>query len=72
MICFLALTDCYDYFVFRFTTVIENHHSKIIIKVIDKNCFCFFVLNRWSYGIVMWEVFTIGMCIVVKKNFKAT
>ena len=41
-------------------------------KAIDKNCYCISVLNRWSYGIVMWEVFTIGMWIFVKKNSKAT
>ena len=57
---------------FRFTTVSENYHTKKNKKGVDKNCFCLFVLNRWSYGIVMWEVFTIGMWIFVKKNFEAT
>ena len=26
-----------------------------------------FVFCRWSYGIVMWEVFTIGRCNVCQK-----
>ena len=57
---------------FRFTTVNENYHTKKIKEGAEENCFCLFVLNRWSYGIVMWEVFTIGMWMFVKKNSKAT
>ena len=46
--------------------------QKKIKEGAEENCFCLFVLNRWSYGIVMWEVFTIGMWMFVKKNSKAT
>ena len=72
MICFLALIGCYDYFVFSFYDSQWKLPYEKNKKGAEENCFCLFVLNRWSYGIVMWEVFTIGMWIFVKKNPKAT